>query len=186
MVGKKIDPAALELIKYPDPRLRKKSVQVKDFDDWLAQVARRMFDVMYASRGIGLAAPQVGLNIRMFVCNETAKPDPQHERVFVNPVLSDLANAEEGEEGCLSLPAIYGPVVRATCCRIQAFDLAGQPIDLQSEDLMVRIWQHETDHLDGVLHIDRFGEAARLGARRALRELEDAFQTKTKKKTLAR
>ena len=166
LAGKRIDPAQLDLIKYPDPRLRKKSAAVEEFDDWLGQVARRMFEVMYASKGIGLAAPQVGLNIRLFVCNPTAKPSDQDEMVFVNPVLSDLIGAEEGEEGCLSLPAIYGPVLRAQKCRIRAYDLAGQPIDRQGEDLLARIWQHETDHLDGVLHIDRFGEAARLAVRR--------------------
>jgi peptide deformylase len=174
------------LIKYPDPRLRKKSAAVEEFDDWLRQVARRMFEVMYASKGIGLAAPQVGLNIRLFVCNQTAKPSDQDEMVFANPVLFDLMGAEEGEEGCLSLPAIYGPVLRAQKCRIRAYNLAGQPIDLQGEALLARIWQHETDHLDGTLHIDRFGEAARLAVRRQLRELEEAYEGKPKKKTLVR
>jgi peptide deformylase len=186
LAGKKIDPALLDLVKYPDPRLRKKSVAVTDFDDWLALVVRRMFEVMYASKGIGLAAPQVGLNLRLFVCNRTAKPCDDEELVFVNPVLSDLVGAAENEEGCLSLPAIYGPVLRAEKCRMQAFDAAGNPIDQHAEDLLARIWQHETDHLDGVLHIDRFGEAARLACRRALRELEDAFPVKPRKKSMAR
>ena len=186
MAGKRIDPAQLDLIKYPDPRLRKKCVEVKAFDDWLGQVARRMLEVMYAAKGIGLAAPQVGLHIRMFVCNPTAKPSEQDERVFVNPVLSDLVGAVEGEEGCLSLPGVYGPVLRAQKCRIRAYDPCGNPIDLQGEDLPARIWQHETDHLDGGLHIDRFGEATRLAVRRLLRELEDAYEGKTRKKTLVR
>ena len=186
MAGKRIDPALLELIKYPDPRLRKKSAEIKEFDAWLGQVARRMFEIMYASKGIGLAAPQVGLNIRMFVCNPTAKPSDQDELVFVNPVLSDLEGAEENEEGCLSLPAVYGPVLRAQKCRIKACDVAGNLIEGTGEDLLGRIWQHETDHLDGVLHIDRFGEAARLAVRRTLRELEEAFQGKSRKKSLAR
>jgi peptide deformylase len=186
LTGKKIDPAQLELVKYPDPRLRKKSVAVKEFDDWLQQVARRMFEAMYESRGIGLAAPQVGLNIRMLVCNQSAKPSEQEEMIFVNPVLSDLAGAEENEEGCLSLPGVYGPVLRATRCRVQACDITGQPIDCQCEDMLARILQHETDHLDGILHIDRFGDAAKMSVRRALREMEETFQGKSKKKTLAR
>ena len=98
---------------------------------------------MYASKGIGLAAPQVGLNIRMFVCNQTAKPADGEELVFVNPVLSDLVGAEEGEEGCLSLPAVYGPVLRAQTCRIRAYDVSGNPIDREGEDMLARIWQHE-------------------------------------------
>jgi peptide deformylase len=186
LTGKRIDAALLKLVKYPDPRLRKKSAEVKEFDDWLAGVVRRMFEIMYASKGIGLAAPQVGLNIRLFVCNPTAKPSDDEELVFINPVLSDLVGAEEGEEGCLSLPAVYGPVLRAQRCRIRAYDVAGKPIDREGEDLLARIWQHETDHLHGVLHIDRFGEAAKLACRRTLWELEEAFQGQTKKRTLAR
>jgi peptide deformylase len=186
LAGKRIDPARLDLIKYPDPRLRKKCAEVKEFDDWLGKVARRMFEIMYAAKGIGLAAPQVGLNIRMFVCNPTAKPSDQDEWVFVNPVLSDLSGAVEGEEGCLSLPAVYGPVLRAQKCRIHAYDVSGTPIDRQGEFLPARIWQHETDHLDGVLHIDRFGDATRLAVRRLLRELEEAYQGKTRKKSLVR
>lgn len=185
MAGKRIDPAQLNLIKYPDPRLRKKSVAVEEFDDWLGQVVRRMFEVMYASKGVGLAAPQVGLNIRLFVCNPAGKPSDE-EMVCVNPVLSDLVGAVEGEEGCLSLPGIYGPVLRAQKCRIRACDATGQPFDRQGEDLLARIWQHETDHLDATLHIDRFGEAARLAVRRQLRELEEAYQGKPKKKSLVR
>jgi peptide deformylase len=186
LAGKRIDPARLDLIKYPDPQLRKKCVEVKEFDDWLAQVARRMFEVMYAAKGIGLAAPQVGLHIRMFVCNPTAKPSDLDESVFVNPVLSDLVGAVEGEEGCLSLPGVYGPVLRGQKCRIRAYDVSGNPIDRRGEDLPARIWQHETDHLDGGLHIDRFGEAARLTVRRLLRELEEDYQGKSRKKSLVR
>lgn len=182
MAGKRIDPARLDLVKYPDPRLRRKSAEVTAFDDWLQQVARRMCEVMYAARGIGLAAPQVGLNIRLFVCNPAGKPGEGEEMVLVNPVLSDLVGAVEGEEGCLSLPGVYGPVLRAQKCRIAARDAAGCPIDRSGEDLLARVWQHETDHLSGILHIDRFGEAARMAVRRQLREMEAAYEGKARKK----
>lgn len=172
---KKYDPLSLDLIRYPDPRLKKKAVEVREFDSWLKQVAGRMFEVMYAYKGVGLAAPQVGLSIRMFVCNETGKQADGQEMVFVNPVLSDLSGAEECEEGCLSLPGVNGLVLRATRCRIQAYDLAGQPIDRSGEGLLARIWQHETDHLDGVLLPDRFSEAAGIANRRAVRELEEEY-----------
>jgi peptide deformylase len=118
----------------------------------------------------------------MFVCNPTAKPSLADEMVLVNPVLSDLVGAVEGEEGCLSLPGVYGPVLRAAKCRVRAYDAAGNPIDRQGEDLLARIWQHETDHLDGILHIDRFGEAAKMAVRRALREMEADRDGKSKGK----
>mgnify|MGYP000144445907 CR=1 FL=1 len=172
---RQIEPSTLKLICYPDPRLRKKSAEVLKFDPWLQQVARRMFEVMYASKGVGLAAPQVGLNIRLFVCNQTGKPADGEELAFVNPVLSDLYGAEEGEEGCLSLPGVNGLVLRAARCRMQAFDVTGKPIDRTGEGLLARIWQHETDHLDGVLLMDRFNEAARIANRRAVRELEEKY-----------
>lgn len=172
---RKIDPSSLDLIYYPDPRLRKKAVEVKDFDAWLGQVARRMFEVMYANRGVGLAAPQVGLSIRLFVCNEAGKPADGQEMVFVNPMLSDLSGAQENEEGCLSLPGVNGLVLRATHGRIQAYDAVGKAIDRVGEGLLARIWQHETDHLDGVLLPDRFNEAATIANRRALRDLEEEY-----------
>jgi peptide deformylase len=186
LAGKKIDPARLELVKYPDPRLRRKCVEVKEFDDWLRQVAQRMFDIMYASKGIGLAGPQVGLGIRIFVCDPAGKPSGSPGMAFVNPVLSDLVGAEESEEGCLSLPGVYGQVLRPAKCRIRAYDVNGNPIDRQGEDMPARIWQHEVDHLEGVLHIDRFGEAARLACRRSLREMEESYQAKGRKKSLVR
>ena len=181
---KKIDPNQLELVKYPDPRLRTKCAEVKEFDDWLRQVAERMFEIMYASKGIGLAAPQVGLGIRIFVCNPAGKPSSPEGMVFVNPVLTDLAGAAESEEGCLSFPGVYGQVMRAAKCRIRAYDVNGNPLDRQGEDMLARIWQHEVDHLEGVLHIDRFGEAAKLACRRTLREMEEAYKGKGRKKSL--
>ncbi len=90
---KKVDVSCLDLVCYPDPRLRKKSVEVKEFDQWLARLARRMFEVMYASRGVGLAGPQVGVNLRLFVYNEAGAAADGQEIVIVNPVLSDLQGA---------------------------------------------------------------------------------------------
>lgn len=173
---KKLDPSSLDLVYYPDPRLRRKSVDVKEFDAWLARLTERMFEIMYASRGIGLAAPQVGLNVRLFVYNESGKQGEGQEVVVVNPVLGEMAGAQEYEEGCLSLPGVNGQVLRATQCRLQAYDVQGKPIDSAGQDMLARIWQHETDHLDGVLLLDRFSEAARIANRRAVRELESQFK----------
>jgi len=163
----------LKIIKYPDPRLRRMSEPVTRFDDELAALAARMFELMKGARGVGLAAPQVGHNIRLFVMNPTGEPDDA--RVYVNPVLSEADGEEEGEEGCLSLPNVNAKVWRSKKLRIQAQDLQGNPIDESADGYFARVWQHETDHLNGTMIIDRMGPVARLAARRILRELQQKW-----------
>jgi peptide deformylase len=163
----------LQIIKYPDPRLRKMSAPVEQIDQHLKDLATRMIGLMHESRGVGLAAPQVGENIRMFVMNPTGEEG--QDRVYVNPVLSDADGEEEGEEGCLSLPNINAKVWRSKTLKMQAHDLDGNPIEEVATGYIARIWQHETDHLNGTMIIDRMGPVARLAARRALKELEQKW-----------
>jgi peptide deformylase len=140
-----------------------------------------MFDLMRANRGVGLAAPQVGLNLRMFVMNPTG--EPQDDRVYVNPVLSEPAGSETAEEGCLSLPNIHVNIDRTKTLRMQAQDLDGKPIDQVETGYLARIWQHETDHLNGTMLTDRMGTVAKMTNRRILRELEDDYAAEHGKKT---
>lgn len=163
----------LRIIHYPDPRLRKQSSPVETFDDALKQLADRMLVLMREAKGVGLAAPQVGHNIRLFVMN--ASGNPEDDRVYVNPVLSDGSGDDEAEEGCLSLPGIHIDVVRAKAMRIQAFDLAQNATDETADGYIARIWQHEVDHLNGVLLLDRMGPVAKMTHRRAIREMEDKW-----------
>jgi peptide deformylase len=163
----------LKIIHYPDPRLRKQSKVVEAFDDALRALASRMFELMRAQRGVGLAAPQVGQNVRMFVMNPTGKPED--DRVYVNPVLIEPDGEEEGEEGCLSLPNINANVLRSRTLTIKAYDLSGQAFEQTESGYVARIWQHENDHLNGVLILDHMSPVAKLGARRALRELRDKW-----------
>jgi peptide deformylase len=163
----------LKIINYPDPRLRKVSVPVTLFDASLADFAARMIQLMKEARGVGLAAPQVGQNIRLFVMNATG--EEADTRVYVNPVLTEGEGEEEGEEGCLSLPQINAKIWRSRTLRMRAKDLAGNPIDETADEYIARIWQHETDHLDGTLIIDRMGPVARLAARRVLKELKQKW-----------
>lgn len=163
----------LHIVHYPDPALRAKCAPVKVFGPELEALARRMLELMRADRGIGLAAPQVGLLMRMFVMNVTDRPEL--DQVFVNPVIQDRQGNEEGEEGCLSLPGIHVQVRRAKRCRIEAVDVHGQPVTLEGEDLIARVWQHETDHLDGTLIIDRMGPADQIATRKALKGLEQSY-----------
>jgi peptide deformylase len=169
-----------QIVRYPDPRLRRKCEPVETFDPSLATLAARMFEIMRRERGVGLAAPQVGISRLMFVCNPTGKPED--DVVYVNPRLSELVGAVEGEEGCLSFPDVKANVRRAKRCRIQAQDLAGNPIDQLGEDLIARIWQHEMDHLEGRLIVDRMDATDKIANKKLLTDLETAYRGKSKKK----
>src|SRR5215208_4793769 len=156
----------LKIILYPDPRLKKMSQPVQNFDERLRLLAARMFELMREAKGVGLAAPQVGENIRMFVMNPTNEPGD--DRVYVNPVLGDVEGEEEAEEGCLSLPGIHVKIVRRKQVRMQAQDLEGKPIEEVATGFIPRVWQHETDHLNGTMLTDRMGPVARMANRRIL------------------
>jgi peptide deformylase len=164
----------LRVILYPDPRLKKVSAPVETFDDNLKLLATRMFELMRAHRGVGLAAPQVGINLRMFVMNHTG--EPQDDRVYVNPELNEAEGLEEGEEGCLSLPGINVKIDRSKKMHLRAQDVNGKPIDQVESGYVARIWQHEFDHLNGTMLTDRMGPVARMTNRRTLKELEEKYE----------
>lgn len=165
---------AVGLVKWPDPRLRKKAVTVESFDaetvEILKALAGRMFEIMREEKGVGLAAPQVGVSIRLFVMDAG-----DGEKIYVNPELSDPEGEDEAEEGCLSLPDIRTPVLRCTRLRMQARDAEGNEIDETSDDFVTRVWQHETDHLNGVLILDKMPPSVRMGVRRQLKDLEEEY-----------
>ena len=166
----------LKILSYPDPRLRKTSVEVRRFDENLSALAKRMFELMRQAKGVGLAAAQVGHGVRLFVVNHTGKPED--DRVYVNPVIFDAEGEETSEEGCLSLPGINVQVTRPKVAKIQAKDLAGNPIEQTETGYVARIWQHELDHLNGVLIIDRAGPTAKMESRKILKELEEKYDAK--------
>ncbi len=172
-------PLPTRIVLYPDPRLRQKCVPVRVFDDRLAALARQMLELMKANRGVGLAGPQVGVADRIFVCNPTG--EPADDRVYVNPELLDLTGAVEGEEGCLSIPEVRVIVRRARQCTIQAVDLEGRPVQLGGADLVARIWQHEVDHLDGRLIIDRMNATDKIATKKQLAQLESDYKKSQKR-----
>jgi peptide deformylase len=163
----------LTIIKWPDPRLKKVSSPVERFGDDIKALAKRMFELMREAKGVGLAAPQVGVNIRLFVMNATG--EPTDDRVYVNPVLSDGDDSEEGEEGCLSLPTIYIQVLRDKTLRMTAQDVEGKPVNETATGFVARVWQHENDHLNGILLTDRMGPVAKMTFKRKLKELEEEY-----------
>ena len=139
----------------------------------------QMFELMYEHKGVGLAANQVDLPYRMFVANPTGEAaEKDSEMVFINPVLSNPKGQDEGEEGCLSMPGVHGDVRRAEKITVAAFNLAGEEIQAEVDGLLARILQHETDHLDGKLFIDRLSVTAAMAVRDALEELEADFASK--------
>lgn len=166
----------LTILHYPHPCLRQVCRPVTEFGDELHALARRMLELMHAGRGVGLAAPQVGLLKRLFVMNITGQP--QDDLVFVNPEIRDLHGSREGEEGCLSIPDVYVKVRRATSCRIVARDVWGAPLEMTGADMLARVWQHETDHLNGILILDRMGPGDRIATRKKLKELEARYRAR--------
>lgn len=158
---------------YPDPVLRRRADPVTAFDASLRDLAEDLLILMRNHRGVGIAAPQAGESLRVFLaCGEDLEGEPL---AFVNPRLHDFGG--EGvvaEEGCLSLPEIHGHVARPQAVSITAFDLEGREFTLRSDGFPARVWQHEMDHLDGVLILDRMRAIDRLSNRRAIKELESA------------
>ncbi len=151
-----------------DPVLRTPARPVTDFDEPLARLAADMLETMHAAPGVGLAAPQVGVDRRLFVFDSG-----QREGALCNPsVVWRSDETQTGEEGCLSVPDVYFPVTRAMHVRVQAQELDGTPVVVEGSGFEARIFQHEIDHLDGVLFIDRLDEATRKEALRLLREMQ--------------
>lgn len=171
----RVDWDRLYVVHYPDPRLRKTCARVTEFDARLAALAERMLALMHAGKGVGLAAPQVGILQRLIVVNPTGQPGDDH--IYVNPAIRDPHGSVEAEEGCLSLPGVDVQVRRAQRCRLTAQDVRGNPLDVELTDLPARICQHETDHLNGVLILDRMGPSDRIATRKTLRALEEQYKS---------
>ncbi len=126
----------LKIIQYPHPTLRHVSKPLKRVDNELRDTIKQMFGLMYAAKGVGLAANQVDLPYRFFIVNQQGDPTKGEEMVFINPVLSRHKGAVEGEEGCLSLPGLYSDVMRAERVTIEAYNLAGEPVHLEAEGFL--------------------------------------------------
>jgi len=144
--------AVLEILHFPDPRLRTKAQPVAQVDDALRRLVDDMFETMYAAPGIGLAATQVNVPSRLLVLD--VSEDRSAPRCFINPEIVWRDGEEEMEEGCLSVPGIYERVRRAERIRVRALDRDGQPFELEADGLLAVCIQHEIDHLDGKLFVD--------------------------------
>ena len=167
---------ALRIVPHPHPALRRKAKPVTEINAALRRHVAEMFELMYAHEGVGLAATQVARPWRLFVANPTGEPDQADEQlVFINPEIVRRTGSETAEEGCLSLPALFGDVRRAKSITVEAFDLNGELFALDLEDLPARVVLHEYDHLEGVMFPDRMTPAEKAKAAPKLADFEHAW-----------
>lgn len=170
----------LKIVEYPDPVLRAKNKRIDTFDDNLKKLVEEMFDVMYKTDGIGLSAPQVGINVQLMVFNPVGERGEGEEIVLVNPRVSKYSKKRVlFNEGCLSFPEIYADVERPESVKIDAKDVTGARFVYSLSDLSARVFQHEFDHLQGVLFFDRMTEDVLDSIRTELEALEKKYEDKT-------
>jgi peptide deformylase len=150
-----------EVVKWPNPVLSKPGEKVTVFDAKLKKLTEEMFDSMYAAQGIGLAAPQIAISKRITVIDVSFKKNPADRIVLINPEIVSREGKQVEEEGCLSLPEIREKVSRAAKVKVKAQDVTGEWFEIEGEELLARAFQHEIDHLDGVLFIDRLSRLKR-------------------------
>jgi peptide deformylase len=163
----------LKIVKYPEPVLQQPGEPVTEFDSDLKKFVADMFETMYASQGIGLAAPQVGVAKRVTVIDLSQGKDPEQKLVLVNPEVIVTEGRQYEEEGCLSFPDIREKVVRAAKVSVRAQDENGKWFEMDGEELLARAFQHEIDHLDGILFIFRMSPLKRNLNLRKIRKMQN-------------
>ncbi|OHB59387.1 MAG: peptide deformylase [Planctomycetes bacterium RBG_13_44_8b] len=169
-----IDVDKCGITRYPAPVLGQKAQPIEKIDDGICALAEKMKDIMVQNQGVGLAGPQAGVGLRIFV----ASPDgtKANAKVYINPVITPSGKLVTAEEGCLSLPGIYGKIQRYSKCSIKALGIDGEEISEEAEGLLARIFQHECDHLEGTLVADKLSTVAKIAARRKLKQLRENYQ----------
>jgi peptide deformylase len=163
------------IVRYGHPVLEQKAQSISEFDTpELNQLVEDMFESMYAARGVGLAAPQIGVSKRLAVIDVTTGEDPAQRIVLINPEIVAREGTQTGEEGCLSLPTFREPVNRAKKVTLRAKDAKGKEFEMTGEELLARAFLHETDHLNGTLYISHISPLKRDLIRRKVRKLQKA------------
>ena len=162
------------IVKFGDPVLEKPAATVTDFDDELKQLIEDMFESMYAARGVGLAAPQIGIPKRIAVVDVTFKEDPDAKLVLINPQIVGKEGRQRGSEGCLSIPDFREDVSRAKIVTVRAQDASGKFFEHTGEDLLARAFLHDTDHLNGKLYISHISALKRDLIKRKIKKMVKA------------
>ncbi|MDI1475629.1 peptide deformylase [Polyangium sp. y55x31] len=162
------------ILHYPDPRLRQKALPVERITPEIERLIDDMAETMYAAPGVGLAATQIGEPHRIFIIDIAAEDEPSNLMVFVNPEILSKVGEEVGTEGCLSFPGVSEDIKRATEVRVRAQGRDGKTFELTADGLLAVAIQHENDHLDGVLMIDRVGMLKKRIIQRKMQKRADA------------
>lgn len=166
-----------KIVKYPHPALVHATIPLGRIDKQLNLQVGAMLEAMYEVHGLGLAANQVALPYQVLVTNLTGDANQrEQEAVFINPVIVERKGTQDGDEGCLSFPDLFQKVRRAKTVKVEAYNLKGEKVEIVASDLAARCWQHEIDHLNGVMFIDKMGPIARLASRTRLKEFEHEFK----------
>jgi len=164
--------ALLEIVHYPAPILLTPGEPVTEFDSDLKRLVSDMFETMYAARGVGLAAPQVGVSKRLFVIDCSAGGDPKQKIAMINPEVVMIEGEQNGDEGCLSFPGIFFAVKRGLRSIVRAQDINGEWFELDGMELTARCMLHETDHCDGIVFLDKTSVLKREMVKRKIKKLQ--------------
>ena len=164
----------LHIVHYPAPVLRQRGAPIAEINSFLAELSARMIELMREAQGVGLAASQVDWPFRFVVVNTTMAPGG--EQAFINPVIVKREGKGIEEEGCLSVPGVFAKVRRDERVCVRATLLSGEEVELEADGLAARAWQHELDHVDGALFIDRVGPASRILIATRLQDLERRYR----------
>jgi len=167
------DIGRLTVIHYPAAQLREIATPIEEIDDDVAALAKRMFELMFEFKGVGLAASQVGVTVRMFCASPTFSLDDTH--VYINPKIISVEGTSAEEEGCLSFPGIFCKIKRAQTVTIAATGLDGEEFTHTVDGLHARICLHENDHLNGIVLLDKMGSVAKLANRKAIKALKENY-----------
>jgi len=161
---------------YPAKVLANEAKPIEKIDDNIRQLVKKMTEIMFENKGVGLAAPQAGVNLRLFIISLTAKPEDL--KVYINPVLETKGEMVTNEEGCLSVPNVYTKIKRYKECTVTATDLDGNQFTDHADGLYARCLQHEYDHLNGFTIANKMGQTAKIRFRRQLKKLEQNCSNK--------
>ncbi len=164
--------ALLRIVNYPAPVLLTVGKPVEDFNADVKRLVEDMFETMYAAKGVGLAAPQVGESLRLFVMDCSGGEDETQKSVLINPEILHVEGTQEGEEGCLSFPGIYTTIQRNMRAVVRAQNVSGERFELDGTELSARCILHETDHCDGIVFLDRMTILKREMAKRKIKRLQ--------------
>lgn len=163
----------MNIVIYPDEVLRRKATPIEEIDDTIYRNAQKMLELMYESHGIGLAAPQVGWSKKLIVIDVT--DEEECEKVFINPYIVNEEGTLINEEGCLSFPDITGNIARSEIVEVVAYNLKGERLEIKADGLLSRAFQHEIDHLNGILFIDKMTAGSSLSNARKIKNLEQTY-----------